>query len=101
MEEFKELSLIEYIDTAKVKLRREDLKCKKDVQEINNLKEKYPKIRSILEDNEITDLTKDECKILHHILSLYDNIYEKQEEKIFFLGCKQAYFYFKNIGIIQ
>lgn len=101
MKELNDINIFEYIDTAKVNLREEDFEYKNQLREISKLKENYPKISSFLEENEITEITKEECEILRKILSLYNETGEKEEEKIFLCGCKQAYLYFKSIGIIE
>lgn len=101
MKELDDLDIFEYIDTAKVNLREEDSVYKDQLRQISKLKENCPKISSLLEENEIAEITKEECEILHEILLLYNETSEKEEQKIFLCGCKQAYLYFKNVGIIK
>ena len=90
----------EYIDNMKVKLRKEDLEYNNMLKEISKIKEKYTNIGAILENDDVTELTKEECEILKKIVLLYYDISDKQEKQIFFLGGKHAYLYFKKIGII-
>lgn len=52
-------------------------------------------------DDETLELNKEECKMLQKLNSLYMQMCNFEEREIFFLGAREAYYYFKNIGIIN
>ena len=61
----------------------------------------YPNLQLILEDEETLELNKEECKMLQKLVSIHLQISEYEDRKIFFLGARENYFYFKNLGIIK
>ena len=89
-EEFSEL-----IDSAKVSLK-DDEKYKKLKNEIQKIMNKFPNLQLLLEDNLIENLNETECKMLQKIISLYTEISILEEQKIFFLGARENYFYLKK-----
>lgn len=94
-EEFSEL-----IDSAKVSLK-DDEKYKKLKNEIQKIMDKFPNLQLLLEDNLIKNLNEIECKMLQKIISLYNEISILEEQKIFFLGARENYFYLKNLNLLK
>ena len=47
------------------------------------------------------ELSKEECKILQKLVSIYIDILGFEEKELFLLGCKNAHLYNKNIEIIR
>ena len=94
-EEFSEL-----IDSAKVSLK-DDEKYKKLKNEIQKIMDKFPNLHLLLEDNLIKNLNETECKMLQKIISLYTEISILEEQKIFFLGARENYFYLKNLNLLK
>ena len=94
-EEFSEL-----IDSAKVSLK-DDEKYKKLKNEIQKIMGKFPNLQLLLEDNLIKNLNETECKMLQKIISLYTEISILEEQKIFFLGARENYFYLKNLNLLK
>lgn len=94
-EEFSEL-----IDSAKVSLK-DDEKYKKLKNEIQKIMDKFPILQLLLEDNLIKNLNETECKMLQKIISLYTEISILEEQKIFFLGARENYFYLKNLNLLK
>ena len=83
--------LNELIDSKRIELRNQ----------VCEIKEKYPNILSLLEDNEVENLNKEECKNLQKLLSLYSRMMDYEDREIFFLGARENYFYFKNLEILK
>ena len=94
-EEFSEL-----IDSAKVSLKDNE-KYKKLKNEIQKIMDKFPNLQLLLEDNLIKNLNEIECKMLQKIISLYNEISILEEQKIFFLGARENYFYLKNLNLLK
>lgn len=106
MEEMKlyDINSIEFselIDTARVKLQNNNYEYKELQNKVTRIKEKYPNLKLLLENNKVMHLNKEECKILQKLLLLYLQIGNYEEREIFFLGARENYFYFKNLGIIK
>ena len=95
------IELAEVIYKAKVALRYKNKEYKKLLDEVIELKENNPNLQLIFEDDEDISLTKNDFRMLQKLVSLELEIRNFEEQEIFFLGGKEAYFYFKNIGILK
>lgn len=95
-----EMYLNEAIEERKADLinRNEDYKNLR--AKFNDIMNKYPNLQLILEDREMI-LNETECKMLQKLVSIHLQISEYEDRKIFFLGARENYFYFKNLGIIK
>jgi hypothetical protein len=93
--------LNELIDSKRIELRNKNEDYKKLRNQVCEIKEKYPNILSLLEDNEVENLNKEECKNLQKLLSLYSRMMDYEDREIFFLGARENYFYFKNLEILK
>ena len=93
--------LNELIDSKRIELRNKNEDYKKLRNQVCEIKEKYPNILSLLEDNEVENLNKEECKNLQKLLSLYSRIMNYENREIYFLGARENYFYFKNLEILK
>lgn len=93
--------LNELIDSKRIELRNKNEDYKKIRNQVCEIKEKYPNILSLLEDNEVENLNKEECKNLQNLLSLYSRMMDYEDREIFFLGARENYFYFKNLEILK
>ena len=93
--------LCELIDSKRIELRNKNENYKKLRNQVCEIKEKYPNILSLLEDNEVENLNKEECKNLQKLLSLYSRMMDYEDREIFFLGARENYFYFKNLEILK
>lgn len=95
------LDFSEMIDKAKVALRNKNIKYKKLQREFANIMDSHPNLQLICEyDTDIT-LDKNDIKMLQKLFNLNLEIRNFEEQEIFFLGGREAYFYFKNIGILK
>ena len=93
--------LCELIDSKRIELRNKNENYKKLRNQVCEIKEKYPNILALIEDNEVENLNKEECKNLQKLLSLYSRMMDYEDREIFFLGARENYFYFKNLGILK
>ena len=93
--------LSELIDSRRIALRTKNEEYNNLRKQVCKIKEKYPNILAFLEDNEIESLNTEECKNLQKLLSLYSRMTDYEDREIFFLGARENYFYFKNLGLFK
>ena len=91
----------ELIDTARVELKNNNSEYKELKNKVSEIMEIYPNLQLLFEDDRDMSLNKEECKMLQKLVSLHLQISEYEDRKIFFLGARENYFYFKNLGIIK
>ena len=65
------------------------------------IKENYPNILALFENDEVKTLNEEECKNLQKIIALYMQMSTYEDREIFFLGSQQNYYYFKNLDLIK
>ena len=82
----------EYLDDVKRILRKKN-------QQYIKLQEKYNKI--LEGQTEGRNLSNKECVALAKLVQIYYDMQSIEEKEIFFLGGKEAYFFFKKIGILK
>lgn len=95
------IDINELINNAKVDLRNKNSEYKNLLYEVAKIKERHPNLQLIFEENEDVILTKNDCKMLQKLFNLELDIRNFEDKELFFLGGKEAYFYFKNIGILK
>lgn len=95
------IELGEIIDKAKVALRFKNKEYKSLLDEVSDLKINHPNLQLLFEDDDVIPLSKTDCKTLQKLINLELEIQNFEEQEIFFCGGKEAYFYFKNIGILK
>ena len=93
--------LCELIDSRRITLRTKNLEYANLRNQVCKIKEDFPNILALLEDNEIENLNTEECKYLQKLLSLYSRMVDYEDREIFFLGARENYFYFKNMNLIK
>lgn len=91
----------ELLDTARIELKNDDLEYQDLENQVNEIMYKYPRIHSLFENDEVSNLNEEECKMLQNLISLYLQMSNFEERKIFFLGARENYFYFKNMNLIK
>lgn len=89
------------IDTVRVELKRNNSEYKELKNKVNKIMELYPNLQLLFEDDRVVSLNEEECKMLQKLVSLHLQMSEYEDRKIFFLGARENYFYFKNLGIIK
>ena len=90
----------ELIDSARVELKT-NLEYKELQSKVSNIMEEYPNLQLLFEDDKVMNLNENECKMLQKLVSLYLQMSDYEDRKIFFLGARENYFYFKNLGLIK
>lgn len=93
--------LSELIDSRRIALRTKNEEYKNLRKEVSEIKEKYPNILALLEDNKIESLNTEECKKLQKLLSLCSRMADYEDREIFFLGARENYHYFNNLELIK
>ena len=91
----------ELIDTARVELKRNNSEYKELQNKVSEIMEEYPNLQLLFEDDKVMNLNEKECKMLQQLVSLYLQMSDFEDRKIFFLGARENYFYFKNLGLIK
>ena len=90
----------ELIDAARVELKNNS-EYKELQNKISEIMEEYPNLQLLFEDDKVMNLNENECKMLQKLVSLYLQMSDYEDRKIFFLGARENYFYFKNLGLIK
>lgn len=93
--------LSELIDSRRIALKTKNEEYANLRKHVCEIKENYPNILVLLEDNEVESLNIEECKYLQKLLSLYLRMADYEDGEIFFLGARENYFYFKNLELIK
>ena len=91
----------ELIDVARVELKNNNSEYKELKNKVSEIMERYPNLQLLFEDDKVMNLNEEECKMLQKLVSLYLQMSDYEDRKIFFLGARENYFYFKNLGIIK
>ena len=91
----------ELIDTARIELKNSNSDYKELQTKVNKIMESYPNLQLLFEEDRVMSLNEEECKMLQKLVSLHLQMSEYEDRKIFFLGARENYFYFKNLGIIK
>lgn len=91
----------ELIDSSRMELKRKNEKYKKLKKKYYDIMDRFPKLQLIFEQDEVMELNKEECSMLQELISLGLEISQMEDYAIFFLGGKEAYFYFKSMGILK
>ena len=90
----------ELIDAARVELKSNP-EYKELQNKVSEIMEEYPNLQLLFEDDKVMNLNEEECKMLQKLVSLYLQMSDYEDRKIFFLGARENYFYFKNLGLIK
>lgn len=94
--EFREL-----IDSARVNLQSNNDEYKKLMNKIYEIKANFPSLKSLIENDKVTNLNEEECKMLQKFLRLYMEISNFEDREIFFLCARENYFYMQNLNLIK
>lgn len=90
----------ELIDAARVELKNNS-EYKELQNKVSEIMEMYPNLQLLFEDNKVMHLNENECKMLQKLVLLCLQMSDYEDRKIFFLGARENYFYFKNLGLIK
>lgn len=81
---------IDFIEEGKTARLKEREDYQKALLEIEKIKEKYPKVREFLEDDKISDFTKEENEAILKIIKLNNDATSIEVEEVFKLGIKEG-----------
>ena len=73
----------ELLDTARIELKNDDLEYQDLENQVNEIIDKYPRIHSLFENDEVSNLNEEECKMLQNLISLYLQMSNFEEREIF------------------
>ena len=93
--------LEEIIDNELVRLRKNNKNYQKLIAERIELKEKNQKLLQLIENNTLCELTKADSKDFLKYLTLLEEICRMEKKEIFFLGMKEAYYLFNEMGLLK
>ena len=92
----------EYLEDIKRNLRNNNEEYIKLHKEYQNILDTNENIVWILEgDIKDRNLSNEECFALSKLVQIYYDMQLIEEKEIFFLGSKEAYFFFKKIDILR
>ena len=92
----------EYLEDVKRILRKKNQKYIKLQEKYHKILDENENLVWILEgQTENRNLSNKECITLAKLVQIYYNMQSIEEKEIFFLGCKEAYFLFKKIGVLK
>lgn len=81
---------IDFIEEGKTARLKEREDYQKALLEIEEIKEKYPKVREFLEDDKISDFNKEENGAILKIIKLNNDATSIEVEEVFKLGIKEG-----------
>lgn len=92
----------EYLKDLKRILRNNNEKYIKLQEKFHKILDENENLVWILEgQTENRNLSNKECVALSKLVEIYEDMHSIEEREIFFLGGKDAYFFFKKIGILR
>jgi hypothetical protein len=99
--EYKEM-FEEYLENNRRYLKDNYEKYAELKNEYNKILEQNENLTWILEgDIKDRNLSNEECFSLSKLVQIYYDMQSIEEQEIFFLGGKEAYFFFKRLGILK
>lgn len=92
----------EYLENSRRYLKDNNEKYAELKKEYNKILEQNENLTWVLE-GDIKDrvLSNEECFTLSKLVQIYYDMQSIEEQEIFFLGGKEAYFFFKKLGILK
>lgn len=94
------VELFECIENAKQDLQKNNDEYKEIFRKIEKIKEKYPNIRGILEDEKVIQMSALECSEFVKCINLYRDLLKIEQNEIFFLGGKWCFEYLRRIDVL-
>lgn len=92
----------EYLENSRRYLKENNEKYAKLKEEYDKILEQNENLTWVLE-GEIKDrsLSNEECFLLSKLVQIYYDMQSIEEQEIFFLGGKEAYFFFKKLDALK
>ncbi len=92
----------EYIENVRRNLKNNNKEYNQLQSEYHKILDKNENLVWVLEGNiKDRNLSNEECFLLSKLVQIYYDMQSIEEKEIFFLGSKEAYFFFKKIGILK
>ena len=95
------VELQEAINDVRFGLEHYNFEYKKLLKQVNKIKDKYPNLRAVLDDEKCIKLSEKDCEMLQKIIDLYFEIRTYEYREMLFWGAKENYFYFKKLRILK
>ena len=92
--------LQEAINDVRFRLEKYNFEYKKLLKQVNKIKDNYPNLRAVLDDEKCIKLSEKDCKMLQEIIDLYLEMRYLEYREMIFLGAKENYFYLKKLRIL-
>ncbi len=89
------------VDSAIVDLERNNLEYRNLRNKVRNIQNKYENVSKIMDQDEVENLSKEECEMLQKVLQLKIEIEIIEDREIYFLGGRQAYYYLKKLQLLK
>lgn len=94
------IELFECMENLKLELKKNNAEYKELFEKIEKIKDKYPNIRGVLEDEKICEMTLEESKELLKAINLYRELIRIEQYEIFLLGSGECFWYLKKIDVL-
>lgn len=94
------IELFECMENLKLELKKNNTEYKELFEKIEKIKDKYPNIRGVLEDEKICEMTLEESKELLKAINLYRELIRIEQYEIFLLGGGECFGYLKKIDVL-
>ncbi len=83
--------LSELIDSKRIELKHKNLEYKKLTDKASEIMENYPNVLALIENDEVSSLNEEECKMLQKLIRLNMKMTTYEDREIFFPGFKENY----------
>lgn len=91
----------EYLDNVRRNFKNNNEEYIELQKEYHKISDENENLIWVLEgDIKDRNLSNDECFALSKLVKIHYDIHSIEEKEIFFLGGKEAYFFFKKLGIL-
>lgn len=91
----------EYLSRVEFQMKRDMPEFKELVEQEEEILDKYPTLRKVMDDREVDELSIIEINALINILDLFDKKTEMLKSFMFFKGYKEAYYLFNKLEILK
>lgn len=98
--EMDSIEFCEAISELKCSLKNNNQEYKNIFYKIERIKTKYPVVRNILEDEEVSQMSLEESSALLKVINLYRDLFRIEEYEIFCMGCRENFGYLRRIEVI-
>lgn len=94
------VELFECMENLKLELKKNNTEYKELFEKVEKIKDKYPNIRGVLEDEKICEMTLEESRELLRAINLYRELIRIEQYEIFLLGGCVCFDYLKKIKVV-